>query len=296
MKLDSGIRNIIILVFLVFTLTGFLIFWLTGRDAGKETPSVDIGVTFPQGGEREIVVNQSETLTMASEDDLKNNEGEGSQEGSLQTQSDWRDEVIELSQNGDDTLKGDTFISTGIESGSDSQDELEALFLASERLASLTPQQLDLSSIPGIPTIDTSDSLDCGRFVMPSTESATKETLKELEENETLKCMGKAIADNCTTAQIDIINLGFHGHAYVSALEDGSCGFGFTFGDEELVTFCGIESTMNASTGENRSFDEWREHFAKNPGELFASLYIDNPGPVEDESGAINCSFGQIKI
>lgn len=191
----------------------------------------------------------------------------------------WRDEIV--------LLHSESFLKTasaynpasatvfnGVEN---SKTEIDTLYAQMEKLSQHKSNYLNRLSLNKITTstiLDIKNSMECGVIKMPDSESSQKRFLSKIEKEDPVICIGKAIANKCSDAKIDVIVEDIEQAVYVSEI-NGECNIGLSF-DNKHATMCNLEDLMNSVFEEENKLSEWQNMFKTKPGVMFASLYFNS--------------------
>lgn len=291
MNLDKSTHKIIFLAIvgvsiaiLALVFAYFLIF------NSSDTSTTDKQfTTFPDGGIREIPgVDQAGSIddsVTAPQIPISNEELEINQNNFNYDEIDWRDEIIQ--PNSYNTVPSQVNVKQS--TTEDAKANIDALYAAAETLSNYKPKYPDEWAFPtnnlesmsfseyskmfDPPVIDTDSFTNCKEINLPSNASEQERSISDLENNSSTICMGKAVANNCTSAKA-VVNGDVSQTVYVMEREDGECSIGTAYGNSAYVSLCSIKDMLNAMTGEKKEFSEWRIKFSTEPGKTFAALYF----------------------
>lgn len=146
-----------------------------------------------------------------------------------------------------------------------------------------------------VPTFSANSLQDCGTIEIPSSLSAQQRLLNSAASHPVVECLGEAIGEGCVAAEArievagDVVNT-----LYVVERNDGVCSLGSSVGGD-TVSLCSLTSIMRESTGEDRSFDEWAEEFAADPGDTLADLITTNPNILSTATYEYECEFYELE-
>lgn len=275
-------------VFLVI-LSGVFVFWILFGGKGTEDTSGGQAVTFPTGGRAEDVqlpIDPVETnpLSTQNPEDIVTEPIEVIND----TNSDWRDEVVEY-ESADivaDTLPNDVSIEDDYIDPYNTSDLYykpippSSFHLLTPFRPTQPPIITDalLSSAPPQEYTELSESnfTNCGQISVPyfSTEGSMINFISGLDNDRSVRCLGEAIVDDCDGAHMRLSG-SISGYLYVSERNDGECGVGPTIeGNDEVVMLCKVEDIMNEARNEYRTFEEWQEVFSEDPGGVFVEAFV----------------------
>lgn len=301
MDSDKSKLKVISLVVVGLSISVLSFIYAYSQLSGSPDKTDEQFATFPDSEARELppAIPADDSITQPSSIPATVDGDTVEQVTTVQRDVDWRDEIIQSSSNNTNSVSTIVTQKTEIEA----EPDVESFYAAAEELSRYTPEYPDYWPLPSSTPPDSMSFSEyskvfnptkinyinpskCEDVVLPSSESEQKKFIDNLEKNNSVICMGKAVAEDCSYAKTEIINADTLQILVVAKRGDGVCVVGTSY-DDKYVNLCSITNIMNSLTSKRNSFLDWKSLFMSKPGETFAQLYLGIPTALSEES-AVN--------
>jgi len=282
MSSDTEKRKVILLVVggvLLAILVCIYAFWkLFG--SSPEVPIRDQVTVFPasETASNTLMINDANDVPSSVPNQLPVNTATDTPsdiQPSTEQESDWRDEVIEYSYDNSSSFSNNPLASDVTAPTPVDVPEISPVPY-SPPPSYVTPRRIYNPSqfYTKFPELSENNFSDCGEVEVPTTQGEINSLISTLAEKAEVICLGKAIANNCSGARAKVFSIYTSGYLYVAERNDGVCGIGSSV-DNDKVTLCSVEATMNDSTNEQKSLAEWQKIFKDEPGQTIADVFTN---------------------